>query len=265
MKKTRVRRALFAVMALAVTGYWTVLDPGGRRPAFAADAPAGGDAAAWNKVVTDKDFDQIVATFAPDIKKSMRSSGTFLRGYRKLQRIGKLVALTGNIGAMKYDGEQAKKAVALREAGTALAGAAKKKSFAAAKKAAAIIADYPNVSPADNGDPAKWDDVIDLDTLMKGVSSIDSATRNAAKRTGSKFEDRAAEMAARSVLLACLAVVAREHEKKDDWQGWCDEMCADSLAMAKKFADGDAAGSKKAYGALQKSCTDCHEVYRPDE
>jgi hypothetical protein len=72
------------------------------------------------------------------------------------------------------------------------------------------------------------------------------------------------DMSSESMLLACLSVIAREHNENKDWKGWCDEVRDGSVALSKQFATKSAPASKKAHTDMQKGCTDCHDVYRKE-
>lgn len=234
--------------------------------AGAAEPLVAGDAKTWHAVLTDKDLNPLVEQQLANIKDAMKTNGTFLRGFRKVQLAGHLIAGLGNIGTLRLEGDEAKKAAALREAGLELAKSAKEKKFENAKKAFALLEGYPaEIAPAGNAAPAKWEVVLPLDILMKGVSAIDSATGTAVRKDAGAFAKSAKEMSNDSTLLACLAVVAREHNANMDWKGWCDEMREGSLAMAREFAKKDPAATKQARENLQKSCNACHEVYRKEE
>lgn len=231
----------------------------------AADAVLSSDAAAWKTLVPEKDLESIVKLQADELKKSMTSKATFQRGFRKAELTGYLVAGLGNVGVVTLEGDAAKKAAALREAGLALAKASKEKNYDEAKKASDTIGEYPaKITPAADATPAKFTDVLPLEPLMKGVSAIDSAA-GAAVRKDDKFKKDAKDLSAQSQLLAVLSVVARDHHEAEDWKVWCDEMREYSVHLSKQFAKRDLDGSKQARSDLQKSCTACHDVYRKEE
>lgn len=182
-----------------------------------------------------------------------------------MEVVGHLVAALGNIGTVILEGDAAKKAAALREAGLKLATSAKDKNYDDAKAAADAIAGYPaKITPAADAATAKFTDVLPLEILMKGVSSIDSGT-GAAIRKEDKFKAEAKNQVADCTMMAVLAVVARDHNENEDWKGWCDDMREASVSLAGQFQKRSMDGAKEARGVLQKSCADCHDVYRKEE
>lgn len=234
--------------------------------ALAAAAMTSDDAKTWNALLTDKDHEAILKLQMESVESAMKSSGTFLRGYRNVLRAGHIIASLGNMVATKAQGEDAKKGAALREAGSELAAAAKKKSYADAKKVAELIAGYPkSIAPAADAKAHKFTDVIAIEHLMKEVNMIDTATRKSGKAPDEDFAKQAKELGLRSRLMACLAVIARDYKEEKDWKGWCDEMREGSIELAKQFEKKDQKAAKEAYTKLQKSCTDCHDVYRMEE
>ncbi|MFO0947480.1 MAG: hypothetical protein U1D30_16410 [Planctomycetota bacterium] len=264
MLKSRISLLCFMVASLSLGGMLLTAN-GPARQAEAAEAVLSTDAAAWKTLVPEKDLETLVKLQVEELKKSMTSKATFQRGFRKAELTGYLVAGLGNVGVVTLEGDAAKKAATLREAGLTLAKAAKEKNYDEAKKASDTIGEYPaKIAPAADATPAKFTDVLPLDPLMKGVSAIDSAA-GAAVRKDDKFKKDAKDLSAQAQLLAILSVVARDHNEAEDWKGWCDEMREASVNLSKQFGKRDLEGSKAARGTLQKSCTDCHDVYRKEE
>lgn len=262
MKRLRVCLIGLAALGLGVVA----TQPGSAQKADGkAQAMPADDANTWKSFMTDKILQDMLTAELDTINTSMRSPGTFFRGYRKVEVSGRMIAILGNIGTLIFEGEEAKKAAALRAAGNELAEACKKKVFNDAKKAAETIKDYPSkIKPAETAEPVKFKDLISLDDVMKGVSRADTDTGNAIKKIGASFDKESRTMAAQSYLLACLGVAARVHNDAEDWQGWCDEMRAGSIKMAEQFARKNQAAAKEARAELQKSCVECHEVYREE-
>lgn len=265
MVTARVRLYVLWAATLSVMGIFLVGAATTPAPVEAAEAMLADDAKTWKTLLDKKQLDSILKLQTDEINKAMVSKATFQRGFRKMQIAGHIVAALGNIGAMMFEGEEAKKAAALREAGLALAGAAKDKKFDEAKKAAETIESYPaKIAPAADANASKFGDVLPLDILMKSVSSIDSAT-GAAVRKDDKFKKEHKELGHQTRLLAILSVLARDHNENADWKGWCDEMRDYSGNLAREFEKSNFDGSKTAREELQKSCTACHDVYRKEE
>jgi hypothetical protein len=235
-----------------------------RQSALAAEPMLAGDVKTWSKLFSEKDFDEVVKHLTKEIKSftDVDSPALFNRNVRKLERTGYMVAIVGNVEASK-GGENAAKAAALREAGLTLAATAKKKDFAKAKEVAETIAAYPDkIKPHADAKPTEWTKVAPLDTLMKAVSQIDTTVRNCARKTGKDFTKLAGTGSNEARLLACIAVVSREHKDESDWKTWCDDLREGAVLLAGNFAKKNPAGSKKAYDNLQKTCNTCHEKYR---
>lgn len=235
--------------------------------AWAAEPMKSDDASAWSKLVEDGDVQSMLDVQRAEIEKSMRSNGTFRRALKKLEGIGWMVAVVGNVQAYRTEGEAARKGVALREAGKALAQAAADKNYDGAKAAAEAIASYPDkIAPAEDASRAPWTEWIELGAVMHGVSIIDSDTKTAVAATKpADFKKGAAAAHGQAMLLACLSVVSRDYEDSDDWRQWCDEMREGSVRLAKAFGKKNLEESKAARDALLQSCKSCHDVYRPDE
>lgn len=263
----RFQMGLLASVGLALASGMIYLSASDRPAAVAADALKANNADDWKKVVTAKDLEGIVKVQLIDIEKATKAPGTFARGNRKMQTTGCLVATIGNIGTLVLEGDGAKKAAALRQAGLDLTSAAKKKNYNDAKQAAQTIAKYPNeIEPAADAKPAKWTDILPLDILMRGVSALDNESNAGIKdKKPGSFAKSSKDLGHKAILLACLAVVSREHKDSADWQGWCDEMREGALGLSKAFLKGSQPDSANAYKAMQKSCNDCHEKYRTDE
>lgn len=260
----RVRLAVLMTATFVAGAAWN-LAHGPFGSIDAAEPLLASDAGTWQKLLSEKDAQDILKTQGERIKLIVRSQGTFNQGKAKLRWMAHLIAGVANATVLR-GGESAGKAAALRAAALELAAAAKGSKFDAAKSAFEKVQSYPaTIEPAADAKPAPWAEVLPLDMLMKGVSSIDSASGSANRKDDKTFKKSAKDLGADSKLLACLAVVAREHNPNNDWKGWCDEMRDGSVALAKEFDAKDQAGAKKAHNDLQKSCTACHDVYRKDE
>lgn len=262
--RTRLRLCLLgmAVVCMATVAVWP--GNGNLQVLQAAEPTPPNEAKSWS-FMNGNILQDIIGSELEDANKSMRSRGTFFRGYRKVEVTGYMVAVLGNVGTMIFKEEDAKKAAALREAGLALAEASAKRDFAGAEKAIAAIKQYPKqIKPAEDGSPVKFEELVELGALMKGVSRIDTDTGAIVKKIGSDFDKSAKMMAAQSYLMACLGVASRVHNDAEDWQKWCDEMREGSIRLAEQFAKKDQPGAQTARAELQKSCAECHEVYREE-
>lgn len=265
MKTTQAKMFLLLIPVVGLAT-WLLVSSEVKARVAVAEPMLADKAETWKTLLTDKEFAGILKSLNADIAKSTKTSGIMMRSFKNLERTGLLVALMGNIGTMRLEGEDAKKAAALREAGKSIAKAAKAKKYDDAKKQAAVIASYPaSIEPAADAAPAKWTEVIKLDPLMHGVSKIDSDANDAITDKAPKgFEKKAKDLdlGNRSVLLACLAVVAREHNENKDWKNWCDEFRAGASDQAREFFKGDQKKTAAARENMNKSCEACHKVYQ---
>jgi hypothetical protein len=218
--------------------------------------------------VAEKDFRALLKQQQEEIAKHTKASSAFSRGLSKLNRHAYYVAVLGNVGTMiQDDPEEQKKAAALRDAGLALLQAAADKEFDAAKEAADLIASYPDkIAPAESGEPKVFSELSDLHELMEGVNSLyASATRVIKARSPAQFRRDARAASGEALMLACLSVISRDYEEAEDWKGWCDLMRAESKNMADALAKGSKEDAQTARDGAQKSCDQCHEVYREEE
>lgn len=261
--QTKIFVAMIAALGLLA---WALTADDARARVHRADPMLADDAKTWQTLVSDKEFAGMLKSLNADIAKSMKTSGTMMRSFKNLEMNGSLVALLGNIGTKRADGDDAKKAAALREAGKAFAKAAKAKKYADAQKHAKVIASYPSsIVAAEDGNTADWKETLPLGILMRGVSKIDNDANEAVTDADPKGFDKKArdlDLANRSVLLACLAVVAREHNDKADWKGWCDEFRAGAILQAREFGKKDQSSAKSAREKMNVACEACHKVYQ---
>ncbi|QDU64197.1 hypothetical protein Pan216_50860 [Planctomycetes bacterium Pan216] len=261
----RIKLYTMTTATLMVAGLVATTVIPGTRGAIAAEAKLATEVSTWEGLLPPADLERIVQIYVEDMKRGMRSPGLFARGRKKVAWQARVIAVLGNIGVMTMKGENAQKAAALRAAGIELSEAAEDRNFKAAKKAYDAIGDYPaKIKPVDSTEVMDWNDVIDSETLMKSVSSIDSNAGKANKMSDRDFKKESMQFASLSQLMACLAVISREHEEGEDWKKWCDEMREGSIVMAKAYAKGDLEAAKEAHNTLQKSCNDCHQVYRSE-
>jgi len=235
---------------------------------YNADKKLASDAATWKDALPEKELEAVFKLYASEMKdKVLKTKGQFNSSYKKAMQAGHVFAILGNAGTVMFEGDAAKSAAALRDAGIALAEASKAKKFDDAKAAFAKLEGYPKkIEASDSAAPKKWlDEVTALDVMMENcVSRIDSDMQKAIKTSGD-FAKMNKEMATRTRLLAGLASVARESKAEEPWQSLCDEMFVNSLALSKQFAAKNQSGAKSANDAVQKTCKTCHEKYNVKE
>jgi len=256
-----------AAMSLIVAAALLWQAGGPSQAAWAADQKLAKDPATWKEALSEKELENVVKLYAEELKsKVLKTKGQFSSGYKKAVQAGHVFAIMGNAGTVMFEGDAAKTAAALREAGVALAAAGKAKKFDEAKEAFAKIEGYPKkIDPAESGAAAKWTEVTNLEAMMENVvGRIDTDVQKAVKSSGD-FQKMSKELATRTRLLAGLAAVTREMKSEEPWQKFCDEMFESSLALSKQFAAKNQSGAKTANDAVQKTCKTCHDKYNVKE
>src|SRR5262245_60544814 len=115
-------------MAAAIGLVWQM--DGSSQTVYAADQKLAKDAATWKEAIPDKEIEGLVKLYADELKsKVLKAKGQFSSGYKKAIQAGHVFAILGNAGTVMLDGDAAKTAAALREAGVALAAASKAKKY----------------------------------------------------------------------------------------------------------------------------------------
>lgn len=148
----------------------------------------------------------------------------------------------------------------LRDAAMAVANS---KSYDEAKKGLAGIKDAHGGKAAGAKPAQDWNKLAKLSNVMVEVNKRTGKLRKALRKSPEEENARDASV------LAVLALVAHEdtHEvkKKDEipkWQGYAVTMQTEMTALAAAIKAKDATASKTAWTKAQKSCTECHEVFR---
>ena len=233
---------------------------------MAAEGFPANDATTWHKLAYPNDLRDLVEAEVAEIVERTKASSLFSRGRRRLEVNGHVVALLGNIGTMALDGEDARKAATLRAAGLALAVAAQKRDYDAAKKAVEIIRSYPDSITADeSAEPAPWSELVPSATLMKKAAAINSASGAINKEKGRAFTKGARPMAKQALLLAYLAIIEREREPGQDWKAWCDKMFVFAIRLAKAYDRPNQTVARDVVATMTENCEACHRAYRAQD
>lgn len=137
------------------------------------------------------------------------------------------------------------------------------KSFDDAKKGLAKIKDAAGGKAGGAKADHDWAKLAKLSTVMVEVNKRTGKLRRALRKTPDD------ESARDATVLAVLALAAHDdtHEvkKKDDipkWQGYAKTMQAEMTAVAAAIKAKDATATKDSWTKAQKSCSECHEVFR---
>ena len=145
-------------------------------------------------------------------------------------------------------------------------------ALAKAKNAATAKAELAAVNAALASRPTaaselKWEKVASLGRIMEQAESLQTEIRTGMRR----FEPKAADNARLAATLAAIgqASIYDTHEVKDPadlpkWYQLSAGMRDAAGELSAKFKAADEAGATAALSRLQKSCADCHEVFRSE-
>jgi len=115
----------------------------------------------------------------------------------------------------------------------------------------------------------EWEAVAAMSPLMKQVPII-HAPLNRGATDPRRFKRQAAQTAGQAATLAAIAQASMfntDHAEEDQiptWQKYCAEMRDACGAVNAAVRSGDTAKAAQAIVALQKSCDDCHAVFRAE-
>lgn len=221
------------------------------------------DPETWRLLATADDLKEILKLQIPVLEEALKSSGQLSRLRHQTIANSGVIAVLGNIGTVVLEGEDALKSASLRDAGLDLAQAADKRDLAKAKSALERIAGYPDkIAPAERAETKPWTELISSESIMKQVGAVNTVAGKANRASPRDFRKDAKSAAYQTLLLTYLTVIARDHQQADDWRGWCDQMRADALKLAKAYYKSNQEAAREAYTQLQQSCDACHKVYR---
>lgn len=120
-----------------------------------------------------------------------------------------------------------------------------------------------------DGPELRWEKIASLGQLMKQVTFVHNRLRRGVSER--RFEDKQEENARYSALLAVIAQAALvdTHEVKDpaeipQWYEMSAEMRTAAGEVNAQIHEGSVEGTAEAMKRLEKSCSDCHAVFRKD-
>ena len=122
---------------------------------------------------------------------------------------------------------------------------------------------------AETDDEVAWEAVASMSPLMKQVPVIHAPMKRGATDER-RFKRNAAQTAGQAATLAAIAQAAMfntDHATEDQipqWEKFCTEMRDACGGVNSAVRAGDAAKAAAAIVALQKSCDDCHAVFRAE-
>jgi hypothetical protein len=124
------------------------------------------------------------------------------------------------------------------------------------------------VDGAEGGQPLKWEKRCDLELLMKQVTTVNNRLKRNTKKETS-LAKRKDDAIGQSALLAVIGQatlldpeVVEDESQLGEWYRLCEAMRDSAGDVEKAIAAGDFASVTKNMKILQKSCDDCHEVFR---
>lgn len=174
--------------------------------------------------------------------------------------------------------EMARKAGPLTETALALAAAAKKKNYNDAKNHVAALADFKKVESDGTTVEVNFGKSVPLRNLMEVVRDTDQELKKATRLTAASWNQRgkAEEITNYANRMTALSLAMLHHTPETDpdakkgqtakvWRDTSQETMDACLELAKAARSKNANEFKKAYTAMDKACTRCHDVYRVEE
>lgn len=139
------------------------------------------------------------------------------------------------------------------------------------EQAVAALADVKKAvaGGAPAGDPVSWDAVADLLPLMEQIPIIQAPLKRGATdaRRMKRQADRTAGQAATLAAIAQATLLVTDYatdEQLPEWEKYSEQMRDASWAIQRAVRNTDAAKATEALVALQKSCDDCHAVFKDE-
>jgi uncharacterized protein YoaH (UPF0181 family) len=187
---------------------------------------------------------------------------------------GEMVALLANaIAAAEGDAKWKDTALAVRDTAMTLAKAGKAKNHSNATKAFEEIQQLISEGTPNGGERIEMKplEISSLHHVMEEVQSRYGSLRRRIRRPA-RFARAKDSVARDGQMLALLAAVIRTDtvtakevmKPQTDFEQKSDAMVKAAKALATAAKEGDQKATDKARKALQKSCSRCHSVYRPD-
>lgn len=174
--------------------------------------------------------------------------------------------------------EMARKAGPLTETALALAAAAKKKNYNDAKNLVASLADFKKVESDMTAAEVNLGKTVPIKNLMEVVRDVDQELKKATRLTAASWQQRgkAEEITNYANRMTALTLAMLHHTPETDpdakkgqtskiWRETSQETQNACLELAKAARTKNVTEFKKAYTAMDKACTRCHDVYRVEE
>lgn len=252
-------------------------------PSKPAPGPAEKPPAKAEKAAPDATPTAKISTYAPaadlvaqvpeylkDLEKAVADEATFKDSESKIGRCANTMILVAvALGLHDEDNKYKAAAPAMFKAAKEVAAA---KDYAAAKKAVDALKAATEATGGDAGE-LKWDKTASLEQLMKAVPIVRNKIKSSSLSSASRLKKKADDYAGHSAILAVIAQGSLSYagETKaptevEKWQQFCIEMRNTSAALNAAIRAGDTkAATKIQKEDMEKTCTHCHEVFKPEE
>ena len=229
----------------------------------AADAPA---PPATSTYAPADDLVRQVKLYLVELDEALAAANDFESTSQRAKKdANTLVVLALALGLHDTDNEYKSSAASLMQAAQTLSRAA---DYDQAKAALAALHTAAE-GKVSNDAELHWEKVASLGQLMKQVTFIHNRLRRSLAPR--RFEEKAEENARYAALLAVVgqAALVDTHEVKDpadlpQWYQFSAEMRDAAGQVNAEVHAGNAEGSAEAMKRLEKSCQDCHAVFRQD-
>ena len=214
-----------------------------------------------------KDIASQIVAYVARLEESVATEEDFKESEAKLAKdANTLILLALAAGLDDQENPYKAAAPAIMKAARELTQA---KGYAAAKVG---VAEVKKAAESTGGNPAelKWVKSASLPALMKQVPLINSRLKRNLR--GRKFKSKAKSNAGDAATLAVIAQgsMADDSEAKKTgedvkkWYGFCTAMRDAAAALNKAIHQHDQSSAKKALGALNQSCDQCHAVFHKE-
>jgi cytochrome c556 len=210
------------------------------------------------------------------MQSATRSASEFNQKAKALENEAYTFAILVQAG--RDSDELAGKAAYLSDTALALAAAAKKKDFGEAKKQVAALSDFKNASKSDGQGEVHLGKAVPLANLMKVVGDVDQELKKATRLTPAAWNQKgkAEEITLHASRMLALSLAMVQHTPETDpnankgqtsklWKETSQETQAACLELLKAARAKNSAEFRKAYTAMDKACTRCHDVYRVED
>ena len=228
----------------------------------------------WSQWISPVALEDEIKSIVPDLSDAVRSSRRFNGGgFRKVSRqLGWLAALFGTIA--EYDGQVRwqESAAALRDQIAAAAVACQSAgdtSHEQAKRVAADLADLVRGGridlPKAEAQPT-WADLVDRRAMMSRMETAEQERLGPWTQSEEPFERNAESLAREAEVLALISKLISDesfdYADEDEYRQSAEQLLHASGRLIKALEERDLSEAQSAVGAVNQSCSNCHDNYR---